>query len=354
MNKNYYIIAGEASGDLHGAMLIERLKAQDKDAQIRFWGGDAMARAAGHNPVRHYADTAVMGFTEVIAKAGRIVGNLNFCKKDIAKANPDEVILIDYPGFNLKIARFAKRKGYKVTYYIPPKVWARGEHRIEQLKKYVDKVYIIFPFEKEYFKSHGIDAEYVRNPLIDKINSTPQETVGKGGKTIALFAGSRKAELKFLMPRLVQMEKLIRADERYKDYELIIAGAPSLKKSDYEKYLPRDNKIEIVFGKPYSLLRQSDAAIVCSGTASLEAAFCRTPQVVCYGFSKLTFALAKHLVKVKYISLANLTLDKLIFKELIQDAASPEAMKSELDRLVFDENVRETMQKDYDLMLKRF
>ena len=335
-------------------MLIERLKARDKDAQIRFWGGDAMSKAAGHEPVRHYADTAVMGFTEVIAKAGRIVGNFRLCKKDIVDYQPDELILIDYPGFNLRMAGYAKRRGFKVSYYIPPKVWARGEGRIKQLKKFIDKVYIIFPFEKEYFKSRGIDAEYVRNPLIDKINSTPQETVGKGGKTIALFAGSRKAELKFLMPRLSELEKLVRADAKYKNHELTIAGAPSLKPSDYERYLPKDSQISIVFGHPYSLLRQSDAAIVCSGTASLEAAFCRTPQVVCYGFSRITYMLARHLVKVKYISLANLTMNKLIFNELIQDAASPANLKAELDHLVFDENVRRQMAEDYDALLKMF
>jgi len=342
----YYIIAGEASGDLHGAGLIKALLREDPCCKVRCWGGDLMA-AAGGTIVKHYRDTAVMGFTEVFSKIGKIAGNLNFCKKDLLAYNPDAVVLIDYPGFNLRIARFSKKHGFNVFYFIPPKVWARNERRIADLKRFVDKVLIIFPFEIDFYKKHGVDAEYVGNPLVEIIEDAPVRKPEGTEKIILLFAGSRRKELEFMMPRFIAMEKLTKEDSRFSEHRLIIVGAPSMELADYKKYLPEESTMDVIFGETYSLLKQAEAAVVCSGTASLEAALTHTPQVVCYGLSKLTYALAKLLVKVKYISLANLILDKEIFRELIQDAASPEGIKAELDRLLFDMDLRLRMESDY-------
>jgi len=346
----WYLIAGEASGDLHGAALIRGLFAKDPECDVRCWGGDLM-RAEGGKLVRHYRETAVMGFTEVFEKLGKIVGNLAFCKRDISKYRPDAVVLIDYPGFNLNIARFASRHGFKVFYYIPPKVWARGENRIRLLKKYVDRVFIIFPFEKKYFASRGIDVQYFGNPLLDNILTTNNKNIVRG-KTISFFAGSRRAELGFLMPRLVELERLIRDDSRYDGFELVLSGAPSLTESDYVGFIPEGSSLKLQFTDSCKLLRRSLSAVVCSGTASLEAAYTKTPQVVCYGFSKITFVLARCLVKIKYISLANLILDKPIFRELIQDEVSAVKLKSELDRITFDREVISRMENDYDKVIE--
>lgn len=342
----YYIIAGEASGDLHGSNLMKGLFAQDPSCDIRFWGGDAMS-AVGGTVVRHYRDTAVMGIVEVAAKLPKILKNLSFCKRDIAAFCPDAVILIDYPGFNMKIARFAKRRGFRVFYYIPPKVWARGENRIAKLKKYVDEVFIIFPFESEYFKSRGINARYYGNPLLDSLKLRRQESVREKDFSIALLAGSRKAELKFLMPRFVALEKLIERDPRYKGCTLTVAGAPSLSCEDYSRFLPESSCLKLEFGKTRELLEDAAAAVISSGTASLEAALIGTPQVVCYGFNRLTYMIAKRLVHVPFISLANLIENKAIFRELLQDDASALNIKAELDRLLFDEKCREKFAVDY-------
>lgn len=343
----YYIIAGEASGDLHGSNLMKGLFAEDPGCEVRFWGGDRMA-AVGGTMVRHYKQTAVMGAVEVLLKARKIFKNLSDCKKDILQWKPDAVILIDYPGFNLKIARFAHENGFKIFYYIAPKVWARGEGRIKLLKKYVDMLYIIFPFEVDYFKSKGVEARYFGNPLIDGVSQIEVKNLAGGGKTIALLPGSRQAELKFLMPRMMELEKLLAADSRFADYNLVIAGAPSMDFPDYDKYRRLDSKIKVVFDNTYPLLKQAEAAVVSSGTASLEAALIGTPQVVCYGFNEVTYRLAKLTVHgIKYISLANLILDKLIFKELIQHNASPRAIYEELCKLVFDKDCRMKMEEDY-------
>ena len=343
----YYIIAGEASGDLHGSNLIRGLFAEDPGCEVRMMGGDLMA-AAGGTLVGHYRDTAVMGAVEVLGSLGKIRRRMSLCKRDILSWRPDAVILVDYPGFNLKIAKFAHRRGFKVFYYIAPKVWARGEGRIRQIKKYVDMLYIIFPFEIEYFRKKGVEARYFGNPLVGGIARSPRQTVLDGGPCIALLAGSRKAELKFMMPRIMELEKLLEKDERFAPYRLVIAGAPSMSFSDYDKWRGRDSKIKVVFDRTYSLLEQSAAAVVCSGTASLEAAIIGTPQVVCYGFNRITYMLARLLVKgIRYISLANLILDRQIFKELIQKNASPENIYSELCSLVFDPDRIGAMKEDY-------
>ena len=343
----YYLVAGEASGDLHGSNLMKGLAAQDSQAEFRFWGGDKMA-AVGGTLVRHYKETAVMGFFEVISHLGKIGRNLSDCKTDILSYNPDVVILIDYPGFNFKIAEFAHRRGFKVFYYIAPKVWAWKERRIERLKNYVDRLFIIFPFEVEYFRKKGVEAVYEGNPLIDAV------TEGKSAAefieshsldnrpTIALFAGSRKMEINFMMPRLLELEKILGRDK----YNFILAGAPSIECEYYDKYL-KNSAIKVVYGENYAIMRSAAAAVINSGTASLEGALVGVPQVVGYGFSPLSYIVAKLFVKVKYISLANLILDKMIFKELVQNECTAENIAIELNNLLKNRPYRESMLQDY-------
>lgn len=350
----YYLIAGEASGDLHGSNLMKGLKNQDPEAEFRFWGGDKMS-AVGGTLVRHYKDSAVMGLVEVIAKLGKISKNLSDCQKDILEYKPDVVILIDYPGFNLKIAKFCHSKGLKTFYYIAPKVWAWNESRIKLIKKWVDKVFIIFPFEIEYFKQRGIDAVYCGNPLIDSISQDKSafesrlqflERNNLSDKPIlALFAGSRQMEIKHMMPLFVQLEKIL-SNTKYKDLQLVVAGAPSTDHSLYESYLENSN-IKVVYGEAYSILRNSEAAIINSGTASLECALIGTPQVVGYGVNIITYLVGRLVVKLNYISLANIILDKPIFKELIQHECNPKRMCEEVITLLDNIDYREKMLADY-------
>ncbi len=341
----YYIIAGEASGDLHAANLMRALYAQDPACEIRFWGGDAMA-AVGGTLVRHYRDTAVMGLVEVLKKARPILQRLSFCQQDLLAWQPDVVILVDYPGFNLKIARFAHRKGLRVAWYIAPKVWAHKAWRVKALRRDVDVLYSIFPFELDWFRAHGLEPRYFGNPLVEYVAATPFQPLGEGS-VVALLAGSRELELQFLLPRFVALEKLMAADPRTAGFRLVLAGAPSLTEAQYRRYLPADSRIELIFGRTYDILHQARAALVCSGTASLEAALLETPQVVCYGFHPLTFAIARLTVHVKYISLANLTLDRALVPELIQDDATPERMFRELERLLWDDACRQQMADGY-------
>ena len=341
----YYIIAGEASGDLHAANLMRALYAQDPACEIRCWGGDAMA-AAGGTLVRHYRDTAVMGFVEVLKKARPILQRLSFCRRDLLAWQPDLVILVDYPSFNLKIAHFAHRHGLRVAWYIAPKVWAHKAWRVKALRRDVDVLYSIFPFELDWFRAHGVEPRYFGNPLVGHIAATPFRPVGEG-PVVALLAGSREPELAFLLPRFAALEKMLAADPRTAGFRLVLAGAPSLTEAQYRRYLPADSRIELVFGRTYDILRQAQAALVCSGTASLEAALLETPQAVCYGFHPLTFAIARLTVHVKYISLANLTLDRPVVPELIQDDATPQRMFQELERLLWDDACRRRMAADY-------
>ncbi|MBQ0024397.1 MAG: lipid-A-disaccharide synthase [Bacteroidales bacterium] len=339
-----YIIAGEASGDLHGSNLIRGLLSRDPSCQIRFWGGDLMSEAGG-TLVRHYRDSAVMGFVEILSKLGRILGNLSFCKKDIMAFQPDAVVLVDYPGFNLKIARFAHSKCIRVYYYIAPKVWAHGEGRIAKLKKYVDRLFVIFPFEVEYFRKRGIEVEYYGNPLLDAV--TPEAELPQRRRMIALLAGSRHAELKFLMPRYVELAKMVRKDPALNDCELVLAGAPSMSPADYASYLPEDSEIKIEFGKTVSLLHTCTAAVVANGTANLEAAVAGAPQVSCYAMNAITFLIAKRIVKIDKISLPNIIMGRHIIRELIQDEASSRNMYEEVKRLVSDAQYTTRMKEDY-------
>lgn len=368
----YYIIAGEASGDLHGSNLMKGLYAQDPDAQIRFWGGDLMTEVwrgarnlsdtTSHlesGLVRHFKEGAVMGFVEVLMKAKKLLGNVRFCKEDILAWQPDVVILIDYPGFNFKIAEFAHKAGFKVFYYIAPKVWASREGRIKKLKQYVDKLYIVFPFEIPYFQSKGVDFIYKGNPLVDAIdfsqaaNETREDFFQRNGlenkPTIAMLAGSRKGEISTMMPVLVEFASKLRSNPQYADYQFIVAGAPSRTMADYEKYLdPSDKGVRVIFGQTQNIIRHSQAAVVNSGTASLETVLLGTPQVVGYISSPITIAIAKLIIKIKYISLGNLIINRLAFKELIQNDCNSDSLVAEVRRLIEDKDYREAMIADYN------
>lgn len=356
----YYIIAGEASGDLHGSNLMKGLYAEDPQAEIRFWGGDLMSEVAGHSGlVRHYKEGAVMGFVEVLAKAGKLLNNVSFCKKDILEWKPDVVILIDYPGFNFKIAEFAHKAGFKVFYYIAPKVWASREGRIRKLKAYVDKLFIVFPFEKPYFDAKGIDYIYKGNPLVDAVDGSKAMAESRtdfmvrngltDGPYIAMLAGSRKAEISTMMPVLTEFAAKMKALPQYAGYRFIIAGAPARTMKDYEQWLNEDNKeyLTVLFGETQSIIRHAEAAVVNSGTASLETVLFNTPQVVGYITNPITYWLARKIVKIRYISLGNLIVDRLAFKEFIQDDCNPDMLVTEIRALIEDKEYRERMLSDY-------
>ena len=354
----YYIIAGEASGDLHGSNLMKGIHTEDPNAEIRFWGGDLMAQAGGEI-VRHYKEGAVMGFVEVIAKARKLLANVSFCKKDILDWRPDVVILIDYPGFNFKIAEFAHKAGFKVFYYIAPKVWASREGRIRKLKAYVDKLFIVFPFEKTYFDTKGISYIYKGNPLVDAVDGSKAMTetredflvrTGLENKpVIAMLAGSRKPEISTMMPVLTEFASKMRHTPEYSGYQFIIAGAPARSIKDYEPWVTEGNKdyIKILFGETQSIIRHAEAAVVNSGTASLETALFGTPQVVGYITNPVTYWLAKKIVKIRYISLGNLIIDRLAFKEFIQDDCNADALVKEIRELIENKERRERMFDDY-------
>ena len=402
----YYIIAGEASGDLHGSNLMKGIYAEDPDADIRFWGGDLMhtvwkdftdrgtpltaggRERSANSPVgfcseqvpavggvvrevfpdrahsrsglvRHYKEGAVMGFVEVLAKARKLLGNVNFCKQDILDWNPDVVILIDYPGFNFKIAEFAHKAGFKVFYYIAPKVWASREGRIKKLKAYVDKLFIVFPFEKPYFDAKGIDYVYKGNPLVDAVDGSKAMSESredflirnnlKDKPVIAMLAGSRKGEISTMMPVLTEFAAKMRNIPQYSEYQFIIAGAPSRAMKDYEPWLTDENRayIKVLFGETQSILKQAEAAVVNSGTASLETVLFNTPQIVGYITNPVTYWIAKKIVKIKYISLGNLIVDRLAFKEYIQDDCNADALVEEVRRLIENKEYRQTMLDNY-------
>ncbi len=353
----YYIIAGEASGDLHASNLIKALKQEDPAAEVRGWGGDLM-REAGADIVRHYKDTAIMGFVNVVRKLGTIRDNIRLCCSDIRKWHPDVVILVDYAGFNLRIARFAKSIGLKVFYYISPKLWAWNTGRVKKIKKYVDRMFTIFPFETEFYRQYGYSVQYGGNPLVDAICERPfqQETFqdfirffGLPDKPIvALLAGSRKQELKYVLPTMLKMVS------HFPDYQFIIAGAPSMTDADYAPYL-HGTDLRIIYGATYRLVSQSAAALVTSGTATLETALLRTPQVVCYNmeFPRLSHWMFKTFVKVKYISLVNLIFGGELVKELMLEQLTEENLMHELSRLLCSERYREKMLRGYDEVILR-
>ena len=367
----YYIIAGEASGDLHGSNLMKGIYAEDQKAEIRFWGGDLMESVWKQHEVdtsvvnrhsglvRHYKEGAVMGFMEVLSKARKLLGNVSFCKKDIQEWKPDVVILIDYPGFNFKIAEFAHNAGFKVFYYIAPKVWASREGRIRKLRAYVDKLFIVFPFEKPYFDAKGINYIYKGNPLVDAVddsqamNETREEFLLRAGlehrPVIAMLAGSRKPEISTMMPVLTEFAAKMHSLPQYSGYQFLIAGAPARSMKDYEPWMTEDNKkyIKVLFGETQSIIRHAEAAVVNSGTASLETALFGTPQVVGYITNPVTYWIARKIVKINYISLGNLIVDRLAFKEFIQDDCNPDALVKEIRELIENKERRDRMLDDY-------
>lgn len=345
----YYVIAGEASGDLHGSNLVKEIKKLDGIADIRCWGGDMMQRA-GATLVKHYRDLAFMGFIEVIKNIGTIYKNLNFCKADILKYEPDAIILIDYPGFNLRIAEWAKKKGIRVIYYISPQVWAWKESRVKQIKKNVDKMLVILPFEKTFYDKWNYDVEYVGHPLADVIDNA-ENNIDPAPETIlsplnekniiALLPGSREQEVAKKLPVMLEASKY------FPEYRFIVAKAPSLDDKFYDQFINNYNNVRSIRHKTYELLLQSKAALVTSGTATLETALFGVPQVVCYKGSNISYQIAKRLIKVKYISLVNLIMDKEIVKELIQGEMNTENIKTELNKILKDQATINEMKKDY-------
>lgn len=334
MPKKYYIIAGEASGDLHGSNLMKSILKKDPTAEFRFWGGDLM-QSVGGTLIKHYKDLAFMGFLEVVLNLRTILRNIKFCKKDIETYRPDVLILVDYPGFNLRIAKFAKSLGIKVVYYISPQLWAWKEGRVETIKKYVDEMLVILPFEKDFYKKHGVEAHFVGHPLLDAISGLKEinaddfrrENGLNNKKIIALLPGSRKQEIRKMLGIMLSVR------QNFPHHQFVIAGAPSLPKEFYAEFLTDD--VYFVSNKTYDLLRCSDAALVTSGTATLETALLKTPEVVCYRGSWVSYQIAKRLVKhIKFISLVNLIMDKEIVKELIQNDLNTQNLTQELNKIL--------------------
>jgi lipid-A-disaccharide synthase len=339
----YFIIAGEASGDLHGANLIKELKKEDSNAEFRFWGGDLML-AESANIGKHYKEMAFMGFVEVLMNLSSIFANMRVYKKDILAYQPDALILIDFPGFNLKIAEFAKANNIKVFYYISPKVWAWNEKRVLKIKKVVDHLFCIFPFEVDFYAKWEMNVDYVGNPLLDAINAYHFDKSffqDIQRPIVALLPGSRKQEVSKILPVMVKVSS------HFPDYQFIIAGAPSFNEEYYHPFQPQE-PLPIVFGKTYDLVKNAKAAIVASGTATLETALLNTPQVVVYKGNPISIAIGRLVVKIKFISLVNLIANKLIVKELIQDKCNEQSLTNEL-KLLLDEKgtYRQNMLDNY-------
>lgn len=354
----YYLIAGEASGDLHAAHLMRALRERDPQAQFRFWGGDAMQQVGG-TLVRHYREMAYMGFVQVALHLGQVLRNITLCKNDLAAYRPDVLILVDYPGFNLKIARYAKETLHlPVHYYISPKIWAWKEHRIVAIKRYVDHIYSILPFEVDFYRRHDYAVDYVGNPTVDELSlrRDADETFAhfmvenhlSDKPIIALLPGSRLAEIKD------NLRIMIAAAAAFPDYQMVIAGAPGVPPSFYDPYRS-DRRVSVVFGKTYRLLQQARAALVTSGTATLETALLRVPQVVGYYMrgGQFTYALFRPLIKVDYVSLVNLIADAPVVPELLVHHFSPEEARRCLAPLLDDTPERAAMLRGYDDVVAR-
>ncbi|WP_256012437.1 lipid-A-disaccharide synthase [Desertivirga xinjiangensis] len=341
----YYLIAGEASGDLHAANLMRALRSEDGNAQFRFLGGDLMI-AQGGDLVKHYSEMSYMGFAEVLMNLPAILRNLKQAKADLLHYKPDALILVDFPGFNLKVAEFAKKNGIKVYYYISPKVWAWNQKRVLKIKKVVDKLFCILPFEVDFYRRWGMEVDYVGNPLLDAIaafkpNTAFREQHGLEGKPlVALLPGSRKQEITKILP------DMIRVAARFPQYQFVIAGAPNFSAQFYHDF-QQSQKLPLVFGETYDLLTNADAAIVTSGTATLETALFHIPEVVVYKTSAISVAIARLVIKIRFISLVNLIMDKLVVKELIQEECNPEQISEELARLLKG-GYREQMLQNYE------
>ena len=355
----YFIVAGEASGDLHGSNLIKQLQQLDKTCQIQFWGGDLMAALAGP-PLKHIKDLAFMGFVEVVANIRTIFKNIEKCKQDILDFKPNVLVLVDYPGFNLRIAEFAHANGIKVVYYVSPQIWAWKQSRVHKIKKVVDRMLVILPFEKDFYSKFGVSVDFVGHPLLDAI-----ETVGVVGELkavdhstsvaphlnknfIALLPGSRKQEISRMLPVMLEVA------QKHPQYKFAIAAAPAIDLSYYKEFIQASGMphIELIQGKTYDLLQMADAALVTSGTATLETALFRVPEVVCYKGGQVSYWIARSLVKVKFISLVNLIMDREVVCELIQDDFNAKRLGEELDKIM-DVEVRKRLQVDYQDLSKR-
>ena len=331
----YYIISGEASGDLHGANLMKALYKAEPEAEVRFWGGNLMEQVGG-TLVKHYKDLAFMGFAEVLANLSTILKNLDFCKKDIEAFKPDVLIFIDYPGFNMRIAKWAKQKGYDTHYYISPQIWAWKEGRIKAIKKDVNQMYVILPFEKDFYeKKHQFPVHYVGHPLLDEIEDFKLNKANDFRKVhqlddrpiIALLPGSRKQEISRLLAEMLQIVN------DYPQYQFIIAGAPSLEFTFYKQFIHQEN-VKFISNDTYNLLNNAFAALVTSGTATLETALFKVPQVVVYKANNLSYQIAKRVINLKYISLVNLIMDELIVTELIQSNCNKIQIQREFDKVI--------------------
>ncbi len=340
-----YLIAGEASGDLHGACLANELKRLYPGTVFRGFGGDRMHQA-GVEIVRHYRQLNFMGFSEVLANIVSIGKNFYFCKRDILAWKPDAVILIDYPGFNLRMAPFIHRAGIKVIYYISPQLWAWHESRVKTIKRHVDHMVVILPFEKDFYARHGVKVTYVGHPLLDLIPEKPESTLVNGSPQIALLPGSRKQEIKRILPVMLQMISC------FPQCRFVVAGLSSVPKSFYQS-LMADYPAELVMDSTYELLRQSHAAIVTSGTATLETALHLVPMIVCYKGNRWSYAIARYLVRVPYISLVNLIAGKAVVTELIQEGMNEKRLKEALERLLYDESYRHDMRAAFRQLRQR-
>jgi len=346
----YYIIAGEASGDLHGSNLIKELQRLDIATNIRCWGGDKM-QATGATLVKHYRDLAFMGFVEVAKNLKTIFRNIAFCKQDILQFKPDALILVDYPGFNLRIAKWAKAEGLKIIYYISPQVWAWKESRVKLIKECVDKMLVILPFEKEFYKRWDYEVEYVGHPLVkvidefrvesseSRMNNSERSTLNS--KLIAVLPGSRKQEILKKLPIMLEVSK------NFLDYQFVVAKAPGVEESFYNELIAPYSNVSFVSNKTYQLLSEAKAAMVTSGTATLETALFNVPEVVCYKGGSISYQIAKRLIKIKYICLVNLIMDKEVVKELIQDDLTVENITKELKEILYNNDKQQQIQSDY-------
>lgn len=353
----YYIIAGEASGDLHASNLMKELRKKDPSAEFRCWGGDLMEQQGGEI-VKHYRDLAFMGFIEVIANLFTIFKNIKFCKEDILQYKPDAVILVDYPGFNLRIAEFTHQRKLKTFYYISPQVWAWKKSRVYKIKKYVDRMFVILPFEKDFYARYNVDVDFVGHPLLDMINQLPpndpktfrkKNNLEEDKPIISLLPGSRKQEIKKMLSIMLTVIP------EFPDYQFVVAGAPSIDEDFYMEII-NDNPVRLVSGQTHALLQNSFAALVTSGTATLETALFGVPEVVCYKGSYISYQIARRVVDqsiIKFISLVNLIMDREVVKELIQDDFTTQNLRLELNKITVDNKNRNQIITDYKLLAKK-
>ncbi len=343
----YYIIAGELSGDLHASYLMKEIKRKDESAEFRFWGGDRMvAESHESNLVKHIKELAIMGFIEVVINLKTVLRNLALCKKDLLEWKPDALILVDYPGFNLRIAKFAKKNNIKNYYYISPQVWAWKKGRIKTMKKILEKLYVILPFEKEFYAKHSMEVEYKGNPLLDEINdysiNTDKSTFLQNNDLdekpiIALLPGSRTQEIKKMLP--IQLSLV----DKYPEFNFVVAGVSTHSEEFYKTMIGNKNNVKLIYNQTYSIINNAHCAVVTSGTATLETALFGIPEVVCYKANPITFIIAKYLAKIEYISLVNIILKQKAVTELLQEQWNEECLEKEFKQICFDDAYREEM-----------